>query len=268
MQVISMTIGKIRKEQINGQEIIVKKSSFDEIRKIEEARKLFKHHCIKLDGKDFTFHLPKIYDYRENEIYMELLTGDNLEINLRTPQNRNQAVKVTNLLFQYLYDNNIYWGDFAPRNVMINVDKQTINLCDFERGIQTNITGKEFLQNYAYEEYAAFLFPRERTFSEKLNDIFTVDREHQITIDDIRSNRIKSIIKEMNIPENSLTNQTSANINKMIIIAETPYNVNGQNIFPIIELENIKDNSYELFAKKVCNIVKTKGLDNGYSRRL
>ncbi len=263
-----MTKDKIRKEQINGLDIIIKKSSFDEIRKIEEARKVFKHHVVKLGGKNFTFHLPKIYDYRENEIYMELLTGDNLEILLRTSQGRNNAVEATNSLFQYIYDNNLYWGDFAPRNIMIDSDKQTINLCDFERGIQTNIKGKEFLQNYAYEEYAAFLFPRERTFSKKLNDIFNVNEEYPITMEDIHSNRIKSIIREMKIPENSLTNKTSANTNKMIVIAETPYKINKRNIFPIVTLENIKDKSYELFAKEVCNILKIKGHINGYSRRL
>lgn len=199
---------------------------------------------------------------------MEFLTGNNLEIALRTPQYRNDAVKVTNSLFQYMYDNYLYWGDFAPRNIMIDSDKHIINLCDFERGIKTNITGKEYLQNYTYEEYAAFLFPKERTFSEKLNDIFTVDQEYPVAMMDIHSNRVKSIIKEKDMSEVTLTNQTVANINKMIIIAETPYKKQDQNVFPIIDLEKIKDVSYQLFAKEVCGRLKTRGYINGYSGRL
>lgn len=115
MQVISMTKGRIRQDRINGQEIIIKKSSFEEIKKIEQARKFLKGHTILLGGKDFTFHVPKIYDYKNNEIYMEFLTGNNLEINLRTPRHRNEAVKTTNLLFQYIYDSHLYWGDFLKK---------------------------------------------------------------------------------------------------------------------------------------------------------
>ncbi|MBO7097464.1 MAG: hypothetical protein J6W11_02355 [Alphaproteobacteria bacterium] len=268
MQVISMTRGKIRQDYINGQEIIVKQSSFDEVRKIEQARNIFKNRTIILDGKDFIFHLPRIYDYKDNQIYMEFLSGNNLEIDLRTSKNRENAVKITNILFQYMYDNQIYWGDFAPRNIMIDTDRQSINLCDFERGIQSNITSKEFLQNYAYEEYAAFLFPHERIFSEKLNNIFHIDKPLPITMNDIHSNRVKSIIQEKHLPTNQLTTQTIANINKLIILAETPYKINSTPVFPIIDLEQTKDISYQLFAQKVCSIIARQDIIHGHYTRV
>ena len=268
MQVISMTKGKIVQDYFNGQEIIVKHSTFDEIKKIEEARNILKKHQIFIDGVPFNFHLPRIYDYRDNKIYMEFLAGDNLELELRTPKHHNSAVNITNSLFQFLYDKEIYWGDFAPRNIIIDKENKMINLCDFERGISAHAIKKEYLQNYTYEEYAAFLFPHERRFSEKLNDIFLVNNPEPIKLCDIRSNRVKSIIKNINIPENTLTTQTVANINKMIILAETPYKRNEENIFPIIKLEQIKDNSYELFAKEICNILANKGHFYGNSRRI
>lgn len=268
MQVISMTKGKITQDYINGQEVIVKRSSFDEIKKIEEARRIFKDKKISIKDSDFIFHLPQIYDFEKGNIYMEFLSGDNLEIGLRTRQFRDTAVNITNSLFQYLYDKNIYWGDFAPRNIMIDNENKIINLCDFERGIRNDIYGKEYLQNYAYEEYAAFLFPAERTFSEKLNDIFIADKPSSIKMADIHSNRVKSIIREKNISEDILTTQTVANINKMIILAETPYKLNGENIFPIINLEQIKDNSYELFAKEVCKIISDRGRNYGNNERI
>ena len=199
---------------------------------------------------------------------MEFLVGDNLEIELRTPKHHDNAVIETNSLFQYFYDNQLYWGDFAPRNIIIDNENKIIKLCDFERGIASHTSKKEYLQNYAYEEYAAFLFPSERHFSEKLNDIFIVDNPEPIKLCDIHSNRVKSIIKNRNIPENTLTTQTIANINKMIILAETPYKKNESAVFPIVRLEQIKDNSYELFAKEICNILTNKGPFYGNSGRI
>ena len=268
MQVISMTKGKITQDYINGREIIVKRSTFDEVKKIEKARNILKKHKIFIDEVPFDFHLPKIYDYQDGKIYMEFLTGDNLELELRTPKHHNCAVNMTNSLFQLLYDKEIYWGDFAPRNIIIDKENKMVNLCDFERGIYSNVNRYTYLQNYAYEEYAAFLFPSERCFSESLNDIFLVDKPQQIRLTDIHSNRVKSIIKEKGISEDNLTTQTVANINKMIILAETPYKRNGENIFPIVRLEQIKDNSYELFAKEVCNILAKKGHLYGNSGRI
>lgn len=268
MQVISMTDGKIKKGIIAGREVIVKQSSFDEIKKIEAARSVLREHELVLGGETFRFHLPKIYDYRDEKIFMEFLSGKNLEISLRTEAQRQQAVQTTNSLFQYLYDNQIYWGDFAPRNVIIDRDNHIINLCDFERGVNRNISGKEYLQNYAYEEYAAFLFPSERNFSEKLNHIFTVDSEVPIAFDDIKSKRVKSIIREQNLSADTLTNQTVANANRLIIAAETPYRKNGQSVFPIIELEQIKDRSYASFAKRVCQIAQKQGIVYGNFGRI
>ena len=41
----------------------------------------------------------------------------------------------------------------------------------------------------------------------------------------------------------------------MIILAETPYRQKEKLVFPIIELEAIKDKSYQDFAKAVLNII-------------
>lgn len=204
MQVISMTEGKITQDYISSHKIIIKQSSFDEIKKIECARKILEKRKIKIGNEEFSFHLPKINGYKNGKIQMEFLVGDNLEISLRSSEDREKAINTTNTLFQYFYDNKIYWGDFAPRNIIINKKNRIINLCDFERGIYSNFSGKEYLPNYAYEEYAAFLFPVERRFSEKLNSIFTVEEIIPVKISDIRSKRVKSIIKEIGIAEKTL----------------------------------------------------------------
>ena len=77
---------------------------------------------------------------------MEFLKGDNLELILRTPQNRKSGVQILNSIFQYLYDNKIYWKDFAPRNIWVDTENKRINFFDFEKGIVTNTNDKEYLQ--------------------------------------------------------------------------------------------------------------------------
>lgn len=134
-----MTDGKIKKNFTAGKEVIVKQSSFNEIQNIEKARSIFKKHHIVLNGEEFQFHLPKIYDYQNGCIYMEFLLGKNLELSLRNNHTRESAIQTTNCIFQYMFDKQIYWGDFAPRNIMIDEDNKKINLCDFERGIKLNI---------------------------------------------------------------------------------------------------------------------------------
>ena len=59
---------------------------------------------------------------------MEFLTGDNLELELRTPKHHNCAVNMTNSLFQLLYDKEIYWGEFDPRNIIIDKENKMVNL--------------------------------------------------------------------------------------------------------------------------------------------
>lgn len=98
---------KNKKGFVSGREVVVKKSSFDEVKKIEAARRVFDEHELVLGGVPFRFHLPKIYDYRSGNIFMEFLHGENLEIALRTDKHRPEAVQTVNRLFQYLYDKQI-----------------------------------------------------------------------------------------------------------------------------------------------------------------
>lgn len=268
MEVISLTEGKINRTYIAGKDVITKQSSFDEIKNIEIARKALTNKTILLENDVYMFHLPKIYDYKDGCIFMEFLQGDNLELDLRNSTKHQDAAQDTNDLFQYMYENQILWKDFAPRNIIIDRQRHIVNLCDFERGIASDIRGKQFLQNYVYEEYAAFLLPYERKFPQSVEDIFNVDERHPVEFDNIKSKRVKSLIEAMCLPKDNLNSQTIANMNKMIVMAETPYKKGGQLVFPIIELEQIKDRSYSQFAKCIVQINKTRGNTHGNGGRL
>lgn len=87
MEVISLTEGKINRTYIAGKDVIIKQSSFDEIKNIEIARKALTNKTILLENDVYMFHLPKIYDYKDGCIFMEFLQGDNLELDLRNSTN-------------------------------------------------------------------------------------------------------------------------------------------------------------------------------------
>ena len=131
MEVISLTEGKINRTYIAGKDVITKQSSFDEIKNIEIARKALTNKTILLENDVYMFHLPKIYDYKDGCIFMEFLQGDNLELDLRNSTKHQDAAQDTNDLFQYMYENQILWKDFAPRNIIIDRQRHIVNLCDF-----------------------------------------------------------------------------------------------------------------------------------------
>lgn len=87
--------------------VVIKESSFDEVKKIEEARKILKTHKIEINNIEYSFHLSKIYAFKNNKIY---------------------------------------WKDFAPRNIWVDTENKRINFFDFEKGIVTNTNDKEYLQ--------------------------------------------------------------------------------------------------------------------------
>ena len=51
VQIISMTQGKIKRDFIAGREVVIKKTSFEEVKKIEEARNILKKHNIYVKNR-------------------------------------------------------------------------------------------------------------------------------------------------------------------------------------------------------------------------
>lgn len=99
MEVISLTEGKINRTYIAGKDVIIKQSSFDEIKNIEIARKALTNKTILLENDVYMFHLPKIYDYKDGCIFMEFLQGDNLELDLRNSTNIKMPLKIPMIYF-------------------------------------------------------------------------------------------------------------------------------------------------------------------------
>lgn len=125
------------------------------------------------------------------------------------------------------------------------IEENKINIMDFERGIANSI--KNYFLNTVYEEYGAFLLPKERIY--QMEDIFTTEASSLINIKEISSKRVRTILDLMGYKEYAPFSKFVLAV-KMIVINEEPYQEEEGIIFPLIELD-------EYMQKKVIkNIVK------------
>ena len=179
---------------------------------------------------------------------MERCFGENLELILRNKEKHKIGVEILNAILDFLLKNKIYWQDFAPRNILISDDE--ISIMDFERGISNECSNiSEYFVNTAYEEYAAFLLPEERIIS--LDEALCVKKDYPISIDTIKSKRVKLILNELGFNKTCKLSDYYLAV-KMIIINETPYeNKNGIK-YPLISLEKyMKRYGYEKYVKRI-----------------
>lgn len=84
------------------------------------------------------------------------------------------------------------------------------------------------------------MLPYERKFPQSVEDIFNVDERHPVEFDNIKSKRVKSLIEAMCLPKGNLNSQTIANMNKLIVMAETPYKKGGQLVFLSLNWSKLK----------------------------
>lgn len=228
---------------------VKKKSNINEYYSLNKANVMQKElDNITIDNTKYQIVTPKVYDFTNNIITMERCFGDNLELILRHYNTYNKGVKYLNSLLIFFIDNNFYWHDFAPRNILIQDNK--ISILDFDRGISDKVSN---LQNYlvdsVYEEYGAFTLPNDRIYS--INDVYDSVDNTLINISMITSKRVRTILKELGFKDYVPIKDYMLAV-KMIVTNETPYKDNKEIIFPIIELEEyLKNKGYQKYAEKI-----------------
>ena len=179
---------------------------------------------------------------------MERCFGDNLEIILRHGSTHETGAEYTNELLKFFINNGFYWGDFAPRNILISDEK--ISIVDFERGLKENIVSQQlYLSENVYEEYGAFLLPSERIFC--VEDIFSSTDNSFISFDDISSKRVKMILNYLGF-DKFVPLKSYLLAVKIIVINEEPYVKDNEIIYPLIELEDfIKKYGHQKYVEKI-----------------
>lgn len=125
-----------------------------------------------------------------------LCNGDNLEILLRSSLRRNKAMEVMRDLIFFLRQVNFFWGDIAPRNLILDLERKVLWMLDFEK--QTYFDFQDRSQNswvrhlhkYALEEISCFCLRKEKEnvlsfpsnfmisgFSESINEIHSTRKK-------------------------------------------------------------------------------------------
>lgn len=245
MEVISLEEGRI----VYSGNLVYKLSSEEEYNTLIVAGlKVSKLPNLCINNKQYKISTPKAILYSDGKICMSRCYGDNLELILRDMKSHKEGVEYINGLFKCFIENNFYWKDFAPRNIMI--DNDVIYIMDFERGLgDENLSINDYLVDIVYEEYSAFLLPSERLVD--VNSVYQSLDSRIIVFDNIKSRRVRNILR-LTHGEEDVTYKDYLFAIKSIVICETPYIENGVIKYPILELEEyMKQNGVEKYARKI-----------------
>lgn len=257
-KIISLDPNKAWYEEINNVPAFKKITTFSEVELLQYAKNVLGNKFVYILGHKFFIKVPDVYNWDNiNSILtMSYCKGENLECLLCEPTTRNFGIELLQAMLKFILDNNFYWYDFAPRNIL--VDSSTIYLVDFEKGIDDKIKHlKLFLRNHVFEEYSSFLLRNERIFNtDFVYSLYDGETDKPICITDIKVKRFKSVALELGYTD-IITLSQLLDIQKRIINAEEPYYHNGQIIFPRIQLVKMLENKvsnpniYHEYAKLI-----------------
>lgn len=249
-------------EQTENLIAFCKKTNIDELKNIKKINKIILNKTIKIDDKTYNIKTPKVirWDEATKILYLKYCNGKNLEFILRNEKTHKEGVVILNNLLTFFIKNNIFWCDFAPRNIIIGED--TIYIVDFEKDIKSNLNYREYLRFNVLEEYCLFLFEEERIYN--VDDVLFQPKEKNIKykFENIRDKRYIYIAKELGY-ENVLTKKDYLFILKRLIEIETPKIIKNTFYFLGVELDKIfrnhkKEKALQIYSKKILKLINYK----------
>lgn len=257
--IVSYDQNKVWIDKENDNYYFYKKTTEFEVYNLRLMREKILNKFICIFEKRYDLSVPQIINFNNNLLKLEYCNGKNLELYLRDKKSHDIGVIFLNELLRFFIKNNIYWIDFAPRNILINDNK--IIFVDFEKGfMDKNTNVKDYLRNNVYEEYGLFLLNSERFY--QAEDIFSIQNENNslVPVDLIKSDRYRFIAKLSGYNQ-YMTKQEYLKILKLIIDVETPYVEKGNIIFPGVYLDRfmvnlLSKNPVEEYAKEVLRLYK------------
>lgn len=242
-KIISLDETKIWYEHTNSGSKVYKISSVKEKENLLKTKSFIKDKHLKVNERNYCIKVPDVYSWNSdnNTLCMSYCEGDNLELLLRDPKYRDDALPFLQSMFRFIMKEHFYWEDFAPRNIILNDD--IIYLVDFEKNLNFEINDKKsFLRNHVFEEYSSFLLPNERIIN--ADQVFSPslgEYSQNINVNDIKVKRIKYVALALGY-SNYITKATYLNIQKMIIKAEEPFIEDEKLKFPRIDLVKMLEN--------------------------
>lgn len=242
--------------------IFCKKTNIYELKNIKKINKIILNRKIKISDKIYNIRTPEIIKWdKDNKIlYLKYCNGNNLEFILRNKKTHKKGVLILNTILNFFIENNIFWRDFAPRNIII--EENTIYIVDFEKGFKKAKNYREYLRFNVLEEYCLFLTEKERIYN--INDILLQPKEKNIKykFENIKDKRYVYIAKELGC-QDAINKSQYISILKMLIKIEQPKLINNVFCFPGVELDKIfrdykKEKALKIYSKKILQLFEEK----------
>lgn len=240
----------------NGQVIYTKKTTLLEFRNLKRANiYLLNNPIYLLNNIRLLTIKPISFNPKTRILKTHYFEGENLELLLRDKKAERQFILcLIKDFFLKTYKSGFYWGDCAPRNMILNINKNEIGILDFERKLIINPSLKNktpFLirhfRNYSYEEFFSFLFMKEQSF---LKCFILKEPYSNVPISEIPSKRKIFFLKEYYGYKMHYSSTEIASIEDYFVNAFTPFIYKHEPIFPIIVADKIYENIGILAFKK------------------
>jgi len=273
-KVISLDTDKIRftlqRNHITGVNILVveKKTKELEMRRILRLANWLPFQApLRVRNTIFQICVPKIISWNEKNstLHLEHHEGFPIECLLkRYTQGKERTfwIEFIEKFFTWCNEKGLIWDDCAPRNMLVNIPLLRLTLVDFERRLcfrNRSISFREFqyhAQDLIFEEFAAFLFPREQR--QIFSDIWSTYEEDYIDKKSITSRRKKLLLeKKFGLLPQKIPAIYVNEIGKLMADVATPSFYQGKAVFPMELLEKIaQKGGTEGYVKTVLRIEK------------
>lgn len=234
----------------NGKTVVKKQTAQKEYLNITLARQhLLKHQPVlgSVMGHDFSISVAEVSDWNQELGVLSTFfcNGDNLEGVLKNTFGKERSVwtEILRKIFEIFKTNGFLWGDFAPRNMILDWPQKTLWLVDFERNLHLKDCSIEqevfnrYVRNYSREEFSCLLSQEEQSivFRDFLDENYT----GSVPTIQIESKRKKGLLKNLFGEKDCYSMAELRQTEDLMVFIATPFRVNEVLFFPMDSLDRI-----------------------------
>lgn len=246
-----------------GPAVIEKTTTFQEYRQITKAREYLKINPIILSKKLLLLIPAPILKWKNKKSVLITLfcNGINGEQVLRTStgSERSRNIKLFKECFQKMRLAGFLWGDFAPRNMIIDEKSKRIWIVDFERQLELknkpvakNLFSR-YIRNYSLEEFSCFLFTDEQ--KKFFSNMLTKESMTLIPASQIRSKRKGKLLTSLFGQKKYYKSEELQTVEALMVFVATPFFINGIPLYPMDLIDRMSKqggaNTYVQIVQKI-----------------
>lgn len=246
-----------------GPAVIEKTTTFQEYRQITKAREYLKINPIILSKKLLLLIPAPILRWENKKSVLVTLfcNGINGEQVLRTStgSERSRSINLFKECFQKMRLAGFLWGDFAPRNMIIDEKSKRIWIVDFERQLElknkpvAKSLFSRYIRNYSFEEFSCFLFAEEQ--KKFFSNMLTEESKASIPASQIHSKRKSKLLTSLFGQKKYYKVKELQIVEALMIFVATPFFVNGMPFYPMDFIDRMSNqggpNTYVQIVQKI-----------------